>query len=248
MIGVFDTAVDIGKPKLAGSSFYDSIKQEYKLKGAGYNIWFNRDEFQFLCKRIKGDFIATADFEFLSKGVDPHRKYGWMVRASLQEDAAHFTTTKHGDGLIAAQWRVMRGAFMRDPEDEIFFPKKKCQTIQLERKGKVYTMRVSNPGEPLQDNGSVTMENLGDNPYVGIFVGSHNPDVIEEARIWNVRIDKPMPATYSFYGTDTLGSRLEIMDISSGVRKIVYETPIKIEAPNWMPGGKKLLFNTISIR
>ena len=116
MTGIFDTAVDVGKPKNVGSSFYNPIKQDYTLKGAGYNIWFNRDEFHFLAKRIKGDFIATADFEFPKAGVEPHRKYGWMVRESLRDDAAHFTATKHSDGLIAAQWRVMRGAFMRDPE------------------------------------------------------------------------------------------------------------------------------------
>ena len=244
MTGIFDTAVDVGKPKNVGSSFYNPIKQDYTLKGAGYNIWFNRDEFHFLAKRIKGDFIATADFEFPKAGVEPHRKYGWMVRESLRDDAAHFTATKHSDGLIAAQWRVMRGAFMRDPEDEIFFPKKRCQTIQLERKGKVFTMRIASPGEPLQDNGSVTMENLGDNPYLGIFVGSHNAEVVEEAHVWNVRIDQPYSPSFSFYGTDSIPNRLEVLDVFTGNRRVVYESPIKFEAPNWMPDGKRLLFNS----
>ncbi len=243
-IGVFDTAVDVGNPKLKGSSMYDAAKQEYTLKGAGYNIWFNRDEFQYLASRISGDFIVTADFEFPKSGVEGHRKFGWMVRQTLQEDAAHITATMHGDGLTVAQWRVMRGAFMRDPQDELFFPKKKCQTIQLERKGKEYTMRVSNPGEPLQEYGSVTMDNIGDNPYVGIFVGSHNPDAIEEARIWNVRIDKPMPANFNFNGADTIGCRLEVLDVFTGKRKVVYESAARFEAPNFLPDGRKILFNS----
>ena len=244
-IGIFDTAVDVGKPKLAGSSSYNPVNQDYTLRGAGYNIWFNRDEFHYVASRISGDFIVTADFEFPNPiGKNPHRKFGWMVRENLNEDAAHITATHHGDGLTVTQWRVMRGAFMRDPEDELFFPKKKARTIQLERKGNVYTIRIANYGEPLQSYGSVTMENIGKNPYVGIFVGSHDADMIEEARIWNVRIDKPMPPTYSFYGTDTLGSRLEVMNVFTGERKIIYETPIKIEAPNWMPDGKRLLFNS----
>jgi hypothetical protein len=131
-IGIFDEAIDVGKPKIAGSSIYDATTQEYTLIGAGYNIWFNRDEFHYLSSRIKGDFIATADFEFPKAGVDVHRKFGWMVRESLQEDAAHFTATHHGgDGLTTAQWRSLRGAFMRDPQDEQFFPKRKVRTIQL---------------------------------------------------------------------------------------------------------------------
>lgn len=243
-IGVFDTAVDVGKPKLTGASVYDPVKQEYTIKGAGYNIWFNRDEFHYLASRIQGDFLVTADMDFPNPGKEGHRKVGWMVRENLQEDAAQFSATKHGDGLTVAQWRIMRGAFMRDPQDEQFFPKKKVQTVQLERKGKTFTMRIANPGEPLQSMGAITMDNIGDNPYVGIFVGSHNPDVIEEARVWNVRVDRLMPASFNFNGADSIGSRLEILDVFTGKRKIVYESKVRFEAPNWMPDGKKLLFNS----
>ena len=244
MTGLFDINTDIGNPKSAGSAVYDATTQSYTLKGAGYNIWFNRDEFHYLATKIKGDFIVTADFEFPKAGVDPHRKYGWMVRETLQDDATHFTATHHGDGLTVAQWRILRGAYMRDPQDELFFPKKRAQTIQLERKGKTYTMRIANPGEPLQSYGSITMENIGDNPYIGLFVGSHNPDVIEEARIWNVRIDKPMPLSYNFNGSDSIGSRLEVLDVFTGKRRVVYESRTRFEAPNWMPDGKTLLFNS----
>ena len=243
-VGIFDTAVDVGKPKIAGSSMYDPIKQEYTIKGAGYNIWFNRDEFQYLASRLRGDFLVTADVDFPNPGKEGHRKVGWMVRESLQEDAAQLSATVHGDGLTVAQWRVMRGAFMRDPQDELFFPKKKAQTIQLERKGKTYIMRIANAGEPLQSAGTVIMENIGDNPYVGLFVGSHNADVLEEARVWNVRVDRLMPASFNFNGADSIGSRLEILDVFTAKRKVVYESPVRFEAPNWMPDGKKLLFNS----
>ncbi len=245
LYGIFDTATDVGNPKLNGSTIYDVSKQEYTLLGAGYNIWFNRDEFHFAAKRIKGDFIVTADFEFPNPGKELHRKYGWMVRENLNDDAAHFTATFHSDGLTAAQWRVMRGAYMRDPEDEIFFPKKKAQTIQIQRIGKTYTMRIANPSEPLQTFGApVTMENIGNNPYVGIFISSHNADNLEAVRVWNVRIDKPVPANYKFYSPDSLGSRLEIIDVFSGKRKVVYESTHKFEAPNFLPDGKKILFNS----
>jgi TolB protein len=47
-IGIFDYTADIGKPGNSGYSSYDTVSQIYYMKGSGYNIWFNRDEFQYL--------------------------------------------------------------------------------------------------------------------------------------------------------------------------------------------------------
>ena len=119
-IGVFQSNSDIGHPKKAGSATYVSSDQSYILKGAGYNIWFERDEFHYLFNKIKGDFILTANFEFLGKGTNPHRKTGWMIRENSDEKSSHISATLHGSGLTVLQWRVSTGAAMRDPQDEIF--------------------------------------------------------------------------------------------------------------------------------
>jgi Tol biopolymer transport system component len=251
-LGIFDGHADIGKPKLAGSAQYNDATQTYTLKGGGYNIWFNRDEFHYLYKKIKGDFILTADFAFAREGGNGHKKTGWMIRESLDDQAAGVNACAHEDGLIAMQWRPLRGAFMRDPEDEIFFPKKNFQTVQLERIGKKVTMYVSHPGEPLQMVGSHEMLDMRDSVYVGVYICSHDPEVVEEARVWNVRIDKPVASVYhpnpiiqrslkSMEGV--MGCRLEIMDVIDGKRKVIRESTGRFEAPNWMPDGKKLLFN-----
>ena len=79
---------------------------------------------------------------------------------------------------------------MRDPEDEIFSPIKNVQTIQVERKGNEYTMRVAKKGEPLQTVGSHTMDNLTGSLYVGVYICSHNPDVVEEAVVRNVQLQE----------------------------------------------------------
>ena len=50
-IGEFSDAKDIGNPKKTGLSRYDAGTQTYYMKGAGYNVWFNRDEFQYLYKK-----------------------------------------------------------------------------------------------------------------------------------------------------------------------------------------------------
>ena len=234
---------DIGNPKITGSAEYDGTNQVYTLKGGGYNIWFERDEFHFLYNKMEGDFILTANFEFTGNGVDPHRKTGWMVRASEEENAPHCTAVLHGDGLTVLQWRELKGAFMRDPEDEIFAPKPWYQILQLERKGKKIIMRAAHPGEPLQLIGSHVMDELTGEVLVGLFICSHNENVTEEAKVWNVRIDKPVPENYNPNQDGWLGCRLETMNVFNGKRKVIFEKNSRFEAPNWMPDGDKLLFN-----
>ncbi|QRR00921.1 hypothetical protein [Dyadobacter sandarakinus] len=187
-IGQFEKSTDVGHPKLAGSSRYDAAGKTYFMKGAGYNIWFERDEFQYLFREMKGDFTVRADFEFTGQGTDPHRKTGWMVRESAEGDASHLSAVLHGDGLTVLQWRIAKGEKMRDPEDEIFSKDKNVQTIEIQRAGNEYTMRAAAKGAPLQLVGSHRMENLGEKVLVGPFICSHNPAVVEEARIYNVVI------------------------------------------------------------
>lgn len=187
-IGIFDKSEDIGNPKLKGGARFDPQTNKYTMSGAGYNIWFERDEFQYLYKKVKGDFTASADFEFVGNGVDPHRKVGWMVRESLDGDASHISAVSHGDGLTVLQWRIAKGEKMRDPEDEIFANSKHYMSLQLSRKGKNYTLMAGKKGEKLELVGSHEMEKMPDSAFLGIYICSHNPDVVEKAIFSNVRI------------------------------------------------------------
>jgi TolB protein len=242
-VGIFQTGSDIGNPKKTGSAAYNPSEQSYTLKGGGYNIWFARDEFYFLYNKIKGDFIMTANFEFVGKGVEKHRKTGWMIRESSDEKAPHASATLHGDGLTVLQWRVSSGAAMRDPQDEIFAPDSSYNIIQIERAGKKIIMRAARTGKPFDVIGSYEMNSLSDEVLAGPFICSHNPDVIEEVKVWNVRIDKPVGDDYNTGKSGFLGCRLETMTVSDGKRMVIFEKPGRFEAPNWMPDGKKLLFN-----
>jgi TolB protein len=242
-VGIFEDHTDVGHPKNAGSVTYDESTQTYTLKGSGYNIWFERDEFQYAYRKIKGDFILTANFAFVGKGTNPHRKMGWMVRESLDDNASHISAVVHGEGLTVMQWRLLKGAFMRDPQDEIFAPKKGYQIVQLERAGNKFIFRAAQVGEPLQVIGIKKMADMPDEVLAGLFICSHDPDVTEEARVWNVRIDQPVSQGYNPDKEGYLGCRLETMDVFSGMRKVIHESDGRFEAPNWMPDGKRLLFN-----
>lgn len=241
--GIFSASTDVGNPKKGGSSVYNSSDQSYTIKGSGYNIWFERDEFHFLHNKIKGDFILTANFKFEGKGVELHRKTGWMLRSTTDDNSPHISAVLHGDGLTLLQWRDYKGASMKDPEDQVFAKGSAYEVLQIERAGKIIFMRAAHPGEPLENIGSYEMLNLPDEVFAGLFVCSHNPDVIEEATIWNVRIDKPVGDNYNAGKEGYPGSRLETMNVFDGKRKVVYEKAERFEAPNWMPDGTKLLFN-----
>ncbi len=242
-VGVFQYNADIGNPKNSGSASYNSADQEYSLKGSGYNIWFARDEFHYLYNKIKGDFILTANFNFVGKGTEAHRKTGWMLRESADENSLQISGVLHGDGLTVMQWRDFNGAEMKDPEDEVFAPDSNYQVLQIERAGKVVFMRAAHTGEPLQTIGSYEMKNLPDEVLAGLFVCSHNPDITEEVTINNVRIDQPVADNYNPGREGYVGCRLETMNVFDGKRKVIYEKAGRFEAPNWMPGGKQLLFN-----
>ena len=251
-IGLFENSVDIGSPKVSGSASFDEGTQSYTIKGGGSNIWFNRDEFHFLYKKLKGDFILTADFAFTgdTAGAVGHRKIGWMIRESADEGAASANACKHIDGLVVLQWRPYHGMFMRDPEEEKFYRKRGGQTIQLSRIGKTITMKIAHPGEPLQLVGSCETETLNGNVLAGIYICSHDSNTAASARVWNVRIDKPVIHEYTGnpHVVDSpmrvvLDSRLELIDVADGSRRIIHEGTGRFEAPNWMPDGKKLLFN-----
>jgi len=188
---IFKNSADIGRPKLQGSTVFDKELNTYTLKGAGYNIWFNRDEFQYAYTKLKGDFVLTACFAFEGEGKELHRKIGWMVRESLADSSVHISAVAHGDGLTVMQWRVKPGMNMRDPEDEIFAQGKNYRVLQLERKGNIFIMRAAErEDQSFTEVGRHEMENLPGKILAGFFICSHNPDVLEEAKVWNVRVQQ----------------------------------------------------------
>jgi TolB protein len=242
-LGIFDSHVDVGKPALSGGAYYDADAETYILRGAGKDTGAGRDGFQYLYKTLRGDFILTAEIEFAGEGAGPSRKTGWMIRPDTTNNARRISAVIHGDGRAVLERRLQPGVPMRDPEDEIAAAKKNLRIIQLERKGNEFTMRVAHPGEPLQLVGSYIMADMPHEVLGGLFIYSHNEPIVEEARVWNVRIDQPVADDYNPYRTGFIGSRLETLTVADGKRKIVHESDGRLEAPNYLPDGKKLLFN-----
>ena len=67
-LGIFTGQGDIGDVLKPGSGRYNAQNHTYELAGSGYNVWFDHDEFHFMWKKMKGDFILYCRAELLGKG------------------------------------------------------------------------------------------------------------------------------------------------------------------------------------
>ena len=236
--GIFYAHSDIGGVKHPGQVSYHSVDQEYLIEGSGSNMWFADDQFHFLWNSIQGDFVLRARVKFVGDGVDPHRKLGWMARNSFQPDAEHVSAAVHGDGLVALQYRKKKG----EDTEEMTSTNSTPDIIQLERKGNTFIMGTAKMGEPLV---KVSLEHPGlhKEVFIGLFVCSHNADVVEKAIFSNVRIIKPFDEQDEQY-EEYLGSHMEILDVESLERKILFSSSHSLQAPNWTVDGKALIYNS----
>lgn len=236
-IGIFDGHSDVGTHVKPGSATYIPETGQYVISGAGYNVWADHDEFQYVYKKIKGDFILYTRAEFLGTWVNYHRKVGWMVRQSLDGNSPHINAVEHGDGLTSLQWRPTAGAQTQEHKLKMTH----ANILQLERRGNQYIMRAAIFGDTFMTD-TLTLD-LGDEVYVGLFVGSHNADVSETGVFSNVSITVPYKGESNQQTQMTLGSNLQIVDVASGHLETVYKVPFSIQAPNWTPDGGSFIFN-----
>ncbi len=235
-IGIFSAINDVGSPAIKGTASYTEPGQVYELSGSGENIWFGEDSFSFLWKKMDGDFMIQARVDFLGEGSHLHRKTGMMIRSGFASNAAHVSCTVHGDGLTALQYRRQAGEDMEEVKFELSGP----DVIQLEKKGNIYTMSVAFAGE-LYVEKSIEVTLDGD-LAAGLFVCSHNDAVSESVQFRNVRMFGTAPETLVQY-QDYLGSLLEVMDVETGLRKVLDGAEGSWQAPNWTPDGKALIYN-----
>jgi TolB protein len=237
-VGIFDSFSDIGSPEIPGSASFSVPFQTYRITGSGSNIWFGTDSFSFLSKKMGGDFILQTRIRFIGQGHELHRKTGLMVRSSNAPNSPVVACTIHGDGLTSLQYRSKPGEIMKEIKFTITGP----DVLQLEKKGSTYTMSVAKFGEIYQVQKIDSMD-LGADLLTGLFVCSHNNKFSEEVEFSNTLAYNPAPDNMVQYKS-YLGSLLEIMDVSTGHREVVASSPLSLQAPNWTPDGKTLIYNS----
>ncbi|MRR23122.1 biopolymer transporter TolR [bacterium] len=235
---IFEGNLDIGSCSIRGSVEFDPAEQQYILAGSGENIWFGADQFHFAWKKVSGDFILSADIRFIGEGNHAHRKAGWMIRSSLDTASAHVSAAVHGDGLASLQYRLYDGSETLERRSPVKAP----DVIQLERRGDVFIFSAAVRGEPFRTV-EVRQASLTGEVFAGLFICSHDNDHPEKAVFTNVRITRPAWPDLVPY-RDYLGSNLEILDVETGHRQVVFQAPNSIQAPNWTQDGKYLVYNS----
>jgi len=237
-VGIFQGHTDVGNPKIPGTVKYDNKSGEYTISGSGQNIWGTHDDFHFVWKKIKGNFILNTQQQFKGKGKNAHRKIGWMVRESLDPNSAYADAAVHGDGLTSLQYRKSANSETEEIKSTAVAP----DIVQLERSGNNIIMSVASFGEPLQEAAKLTLD-LGEEVYVGLFITSHEEQVSEQAVFSNVRLTIPAKPDFVPY-RDYSGSHIEILEVATGERRIIYSSPDPLEAPNWTTDGDALIYNS----
>lgn len=236
-LGLFESSIDIGKVNHPGAVTFNAKDSSYTVSGSGSNMWYTQDELQFVWKKISGNFSIGADIEWISKGTDPHRKACLIIRQSLEPGSAYADIAVHGDGLTSLQYRDADGELTREIQANVSGPRR----VQLSKEGEyISAFTVLDNGEIMPTGGNVRIGFI-EPFYVGLGVCSHNNDVLETARFSNVSIRGLSLKPDSLMKVE---STLETISIASLDRRVVYYTKSHIEAPNWTPDGKTLIYNS----
>jgi len=235
-IGLFENHGDIGTVLRRGAVEYDASRRSYTVTGSGENMWFSRDDFQFVWKKVSGDVTLTADISFLGRGGNPHRKVVLMLRQSLDADSAYADAALHRNGLTSLQFRDQKGGTTHEIQSNISGPKR----LRVEKRGDYFYMFLAAEGEQLHLAAGSMRLRLEEPFYVGVGVCAHG-DLLEKAVFSNVELRTAAPTPNE---QPVLYSTLETVPIASTDRRVVYVTPGRIEAPNWTHDGSWLLFNS----
>jgi hypothetical protein len=190
-IGVFQGQSDIGSALVPGSATYDPGTNQYTINSAGYNIWYSRDEFRFLWKKMSGDVSLAADVSFPNPKGYGDRKVVLIIRQNLEDDSREAMIGEHGVGMIHLAWRPEKGAFIKDMQFRFggTLAGVKAKRIGIEKHGDAIAIFVSLEGEPMHQFGPPINLHFDEPFYVGIGFCSHLPTTSDSAVLSNVVLE-----------------------------------------------------------
>ena len=200
-LGLFQAQADIGGALVPGSSSYNSTTKQYTITSAGYNVWYTRDEFRYVYKKISaGDVSLAADIAFPDPNGYGDRKAVLVIRQSLDDDSPEAVVALHGGGMIHLAHRDQPGIRMRDiefrmgergplPNNPDHLVPLIAKRIGIEKHGDNITLYVSLTGEPMHAFGPPIPLHFEGPFYAGIGFCSHLPTTTDTAVLSNVVLE-----------------------------------------------------------
>jgi hypothetical protein len=200
-IGIFDGQADVGAALVPGRASFDAATGRYTIDSAGYNIWYTRDEFRYLWKRMSGDVSLAADISYPDPSGYGDRKAVLVIRQSLDDDAKEAIVALHGLGMIHLAVRPERDVRIKDTEYRIggrgrpggaspdSLVTVMARRIGIEKRGDAFALFVSLEGEPMHQFGPPITLHLDEPFYVGIGFCSHLPVTSDTAVLSNVVLE-----------------------------------------------------------
>lgn len=176
-IGLFEGQSDIGAAVVPGSSSYDPATQQYTITSAGYNVWYNRDEFRYLWKKMSGDVSLAADATYPNPNGYNDRKAMLVIRQDLDDDSMEAVVAEHGTGMIHLAQRSAKDTMMTDNQFRFggSLAKVMAKRIGIEKRGDAIAIFISLEGEPMHQFGPPIDMHFNGPFYVGVGFCSHLP-------------------------------------------------------------------------
>jgi len=191
-IGIFEGQSDIGGPLLPGSASYDPATKQYTINSASYNIWYTRDEFRYLWKKMSGDVSLAADVTFPDPKGYNDRKAVLVIRQDLDDDSKEIMTAVHGRGMIHLALRPKKGGNLKEAAHILEKPRRAGERpirIGIEKRGDTFALYLSVNGEPMHQMGNMANLHFDAPFYVGIGFCSHVPNKVDTAVLSNVVLE-----------------------------------------------------------
>lgn len=236
-IGVFKNSIDIGDLNRSGVALYNTSDQTYTIRGLGSGVEVGSDHFHYLWNTVQGDFILRAELDH-NHTTDESYQFGWSIRNTITSDSEMVTLSVTSDGELTISKRSVRGA----EAEWLISEKMTVDVIQIERVEGVFNVRVAAHGEAFTSF-EIPEIDLKNQVVAGIFVSSPLDENLSEVVFRNVRIVKPFPENEQ-RNQRYLGSRMEIVDVHTGMREVLFESEHSVQAPNWTVDGKELIYNS----
>jgi hypothetical protein len=200
-IGIFDGQSDVGSAVVPGSATYDASSGRYTIDSAGYNIWYTRDEFRYLWKKMSRDVSLAADVSFPNPEGYGDRKAVLVIRQDLDDDSKEVVVALHGAGMVQLGQRPQKGARISDMEYRIggrgrpggqtpdSLVTVMAKRLGIEKRGDSFALFLSLEGEPMHQFGPPITLRFEEPFYAGIGFCSHLPDVSDTAVLSNVVLE-----------------------------------------------------------